>query len=48
MGFFRDRGINAIKRHQEKMTKYLYTDFARFEVVDEPNPIIDEIFKEVN
>lgn len=30
------------------MTKYLYTDFARFEVVDEPNPIIDELLKEVN
>ena len=28
------------------MTEYLYTDFARFEVVDEPNPIIEEIFKE--
>ncbi len=32
---------------QKEMIKYLYTDFARFEVVDEPNPIIDEIFKEV-
>lgn len=29
------------------MTKYLYTDFARFEVVEEHNPIIDKIM-EVN
>jgi hypothetical protein len=29
-----------------QFVKYLYTDFARFEVVNEPDPEIEELLKD--
>lgn len=42
-----------IARHHTKIYnkmehKYLYTDFARFEIIEEPNPIIDKLLDEMD